>query len=356
MTRTKTFVPPSLEEAGQLYEVAARMKELAPWKWMDETEIFGVQYPETNKLGFVSLMGMAGEHFAVSVYQGAEGLYGIQGFASQVEAGTANPEELLDIPQLQASFENRDQLDRQDREVIKKLGLKFRGAYAWPMFRSYRPGYMPWFVTAEEALHLTHALSQTLEVAPRVKDDPELLSADGDEAGESYLVRVARRQGDSLVWEDQMMRVPPPEPALISVALDFEVVDQLKELPQSPLKLEIDLFSLPTGIGGKGVRPSRPYLLMMADGQSGMIIASEMMTIEDSLTEMHGRVPMLLATRLAGAGAMPAEIIVRPGLLAGLLNPLANLLNIRLREADQLPGIDAAVDSMFSWMMIGGEL
>lgn len=141
---------------------------------MDETEIFGVQYPETNELGFVSLMGMAGEHFAVPVYQGAEGLYGIQGFASEVEAGTANPEELFDIPQLQASFENRDQLDRQDREVIKKLGLKFRGAYAWPMFRSYRPGYMPWFVTAEEALRLTYALSQTLEVAPRVKDDPEL--------------------------------------------------------------------------------------------------------------------------------------------------------------------------------------
>lgn len=153
-----------------------------------------------------------------------------------------------------------------------------------------------------------------------------------------------------------MMRVPPPEPALISVALDFEVVDQLKEMPQSLLKLEIDLFSLPTGIGEKGVRPSRPYLLMMADGQSGMIIASEMMTIEDSLTEMHGRVPMLLATRLAEAGVMPAEISVRPGLLAGLLNPLANLLNIRLREAGQLPGIDAAMDSMFSWMMIGGEL
>jgi hypothetical protein len=354
MTRTKTVAPLSLEDARQLYEVAARVKELAPWKWMDETEIFGVQYPETNELGFVSVMGMAGEHFAVSVYQGAEGLYGIQDFAMEVEAQTANPEELLDIPQLQASFEDRDQLDRQDREVIKKLGLKFRGSYAWPMFRSYRPGYMPWFVTAEEMRYLTYALSQTLEVAPRVKDDPELLSAYSDEAGESYLVRVARRQGDGLVWEDQMMRVPPPEPLLIPVALDLEVIDQLKELPQRPLKLEIDLFSLPAGIGGKGVRPARPYMLMIADGQSGMIIASEMMTIEDSLTEMHGRVPMLLATRLAEAGVMPAEISVRPGLLAGLLLPLADLLNLRLREADQLPGIDAAMDYMFGWMM-GGE-
>jgi hypothetical protein len=223
------------------------------------------------------------------------------------------------------------------------------------MFRSYRPGYMPWFVTAEEVRYLTYALSQILEVAPRVKDNPELLSADSDEAGETYLVRVARRQGDGLVWEDQMMRVPPPEPARIPVALDLEVIDQLKELPQRPLGLEIDLFSLPAGIGDRGVRPARPYLLMIADGQSGMIIASEMLTIEDSLTEMHGRVPMLLATWLAEAGVVPAEISLRPGLLAGLFTPLANLLNIRLVEADQLPGIDAAMGSMFSWMM-GGEL
>jgi len=39
-------------------------------------------------------------------------------------------------------FEDRDGLDKQDREVIKKLGLKFRGAHAWPMFCSYRPGML----------------------------------------------------------------------------------------------------------------------------------------------------------------------------------------------------------------------
>src|SRR3954470_9743139 len=69
-------VLPSLDEWRRLYEAAIRVKELEPWKWMDERQVFGVQNPETGELGFVSLMGMAREHFAVAVYLGAEGLYG----------------------------------------------------------------------------------------------------------------------------------------------------------------------------------------------------------------------------------------------------------------------------------------
>jgi hypothetical protein len=353
MPQKTDFTAPSLEEARQLYEVAARVKEMAPWTWMDETEIFGVQHPETGELGFVSIMGMAGEHFAVAIYQGAEGLYGLLDFATDAEM--ANPQQLLDIPQLQASFEDRDMLDKQDREVIKQVGLKFRGAHAWPMFRSYRPGFMPWFVTAEEARLLTCALTQTLEVAPRVRENPAILSVKDDEVGETYLVRVSRREGDDLIWEDRMMRVPPPEPVRFPVVLDEEVVGQLKQLPRRSLALEIDLLSMPAAIGEKGERPARPYLLMLADAQSGMIVGTEMLTVEDSLREMQGQVPMLLAALLAQAGIVPNEIRVRSDLIAELLQPLANALNIKLREANQLPGIDSAMDYMFSWMT-GGEL
>ncbi len=351
MKKNNVFNAPSTDEAHQLYSAAVRVKELAPWKWMDESELFGVQSPETGELGFVSIMGMAGEHFAVAVYQGAEGLYGILDFASS-DPATLQPDGLLDIPQLQASFEDRDLLDKQDRDLIKKLGLKFRGAGAWPKFRSYRAGYMPWFVTAEEARFLTHALRQTLEVAPRVKDDPDILDAGEDE--ESYLMRVAVERGDSLVWEDQLMRVPPPEPAAIKVLMDTTVLAQLRQLPLTPLKLEADFFSLPTAIGEKGERPSRPYMLMLAEGRSGMIVGFEMMHVEASLHEMYARIPRKVVGMLAQAGVIPAEIEARSELLLGLLEPLATTLNFKLIETDDLPNIDAARDSMFNWMAGGG--
>jgi hypothetical protein len=47
----------------RLYEAAIRIKELAPWTWMVETDVFGVQNPETDDLGFLSVMGMRGSCF-----------------------------------------------------------------------------------------------------------------------------------------------------------------------------------------------------------------------------------------------------------------------------------------------------
>lgn len=351
MIRKNTFAAPSPEEAGQLYEVAARLKELAPWTWMDESDIFGVQNPETGEIGFVSVMGMAGEHFAVALYQGAAALYDFW----EMESGGAlvNPMALLDVPQLQASFEDRDMLDKQDRDQIKKLGLKFRGAHAWPMFRSYAPGLMPWFVTATETRFLTCALARTLEVAPRVKDQPELLHIENDEGGERYLVCVPHEQGEGLVWTEQIMRVPAPEPEMIPVVLDMEVVGQLKAVPRRQLELEIDLLNLPMPMGERGERPYRPYMLMLADAGSGMVVGFELMKPDPSLIEMQGQIPMKLAEWLMEAGVVPALISVRSELLLGLLNPLANILNVRLGQSDSLPSLEAAMDSMFG--MMGGD-
>ena len=184
--------PPTIDEWRELYESAVRVKELAPWGWMTEADVFGVQNPETDELGFVSVMGMLGEHYAMSLYLGPKGLYEFWEFE---EIGhLASPEGLLEIPQLQASFENRDELHKKDREVIKGLGLKFRGRHAWPMFRSYRPGFAPWFLEAEEARFLRYALDQLVDVAPRFREDPSLLELTAANVAEVKLTESCWRR------------------------------------------------------------------------------------------------------------------------------------------------------------------
>jgi len=64
---------PTLEEWRRLYQATMRVKELAPWDWMTETDIFGVRDPEIHETGFVSVMGMRGEHFSLAVYLGGRG-------------------------------------------------------------------------------------------------------------------------------------------------------------------------------------------------------------------------------------------------------------------------------------------
>jgi hypothetical protein len=127
---------PALDDWQKLYDLMAQIKSLAPWDWMEESDIFGIQMPETGELGFISVMGMLGEHFAVAVYQGVKGLGGFWQMHSK--GPKLSPEFVLQVPQLQASFEDRELISKEDREVMKKLGLKYRGAKAWPQFRSYR--------------------------------------------------------------------------------------------------------------------------------------------------------------------------------------------------------------------------
>lgn len=89
---------------------------------MMEDEVFGVRDPESEEIGFVSVMGAGGEHFAIALYPGADALYDFLNLHEAGEQGLADdiaPDRVLEIPQLQASFEDREQLDKEDREVIK---------------------------------------------------------------------------------------------------------------------------------------------------------------------------------------------------------------------------------------------
>ena len=334
---------PTNEQWRRLYEAAVRLKELSPWKWMTETDVFGVKDPKTEEIGFVSVMGLLGEHYAVSLYPNPRALYDF--WALEEADPQINPDALLEIPQLQASFEDRGELEDRDRKVTKELGFKFRGRKEWPMFRSYRPGFFPWFLEAEEARSLAEALDQLLEVAPRFKEDRSLLVPEDER---TYLVRVAHQEGDTRIWEDTVVEVPPPEPVSIQIEMDPEVLESLQSLPQSGHELEVDLFVFPTPIQGeKGARPVFPYMLLTVDAESGMVLGTELLEPVPSLEAMWSSVPLAFAWQLAGLELMPNEVTVGSGLLFGLLKPLAEASKFELKWSPFLPALDEAKEALF---------
>jgi hypothetical protein len=332
---------PTLSEWRRLYQAAIRVKEIAPWEWMTETDIFGVQDPETDEIGFVSVMGMLGEHLSLAVYLGAEGLYSFWEF--QEVADSAPSEAILEMPHLQASFEDRGELSTRDRDLIKELGLKFRGRQAWAMFRSYRPGYLPWYLEAPEARTLTYALEQAVEVVLRFKDDPTLLEPSDEE---SYLVRVPREVKGSLVWEDEVVRVPPVEPEPIPIVMDMEALEKVKRLPRGEYTLEIDLFLFPIRIEEKGTRPYLPRVLLTVESQSGMILGNELLEPEPGLAVMWGTVPLKVVHQFARMGILPREIRVRSFRLLALLQLLEEELDFEVKATPRLPSLDRAKEAL----------
>ncbi len=338
---------PTLAEWKRLYAAAMRVKELAPWEWMMEDDICGVQNPEGGEIGFLSVMGSAGQHFAVALYPGADALYDFLELedASQSDLDDdVAPERVLEIPQLQASFEDREQLQKEDREIIKKLNLKFRGANNWPLFRNYAPGMFPWFLSSGEARFLTCGLEQLIDVAPRFRDDDSIFFGEDDE---DFLVRTPREENGKIIWEDKIIRVPlPPEKTITPASLDPQQLESLKRLPKTNNIIETELTMLPTAVREKKGRPFFPYILLIIDARSGLVLGTDVMEPLPSLEAMRAELPTKLARALSQLGAIPRMIAVRTETTANLLAPLATELGIQVKQSSRLPGLDEAMKSM----------
>ena len=326
--------PPSLEQWQRLYELMGELRDLAPWEYMYEDNIFGVQFPETGNLGFVSVMGSLGEHFAIAVYMGKKGL---EGFLTMQRMGhKLAPDIVLQVPQLQAAFENREMITPEDRKIIKQLDLKFRGKNAWPQFRSYRPGCFPWYLEKEEAQMLIHGLEQLMNVAPRFKKDPAMLEP--SEQDGKLLVRVQ----ENGKWVDGPQELKFPAEPPLQLRMNMDALHELKSMKKQNATVEVDIQMMEEAVRDKSFdRPYFPFMLMIAEKQSHMILGFDLLSPLPSLEEMWETVPEKVTEILANY-LLPGEIQTKDPLIALLLSPLEKEVGFKVNLVKSLPTIEHA--------------
>jgi hypothetical protein len=330
---TMSVPAPSPDQWRRLYHLAARLKELAPWEWMEEIDLFGVQDPQGGTIHFAGFMGLIKEHFALALYLGPRALHGFLDLHRQ--SGPPDPEALLNIPQLQLSFEDREMIQREDRQVLKQLGLSFRGANNWPLWRSYRPGFLPWFIDAEEGRLLELAILQSLDVAPRFRRDPALLYPGGEDR---YLVRV--ETGGA--WQDQYLHVPPVPTPQVAGALDELSLARLRQLPRADRILQLDCSRFWSPVREGADRPCFPNMLLLVGASDGMVLGFELLPPLPSLEEMWAALPQRLAQQFTQLGWLPAGVqLINPRLLA-VVQPMLQALEIPCDQPASLPALEAA--------------
>ncbi len=118
---------PSLQEWNKLYTAAIELKEIGPWDWMSDSDLVGVKNPQNGEIGYCSVLGALGEFLGLAVYLGLEGLE----VCERIRSGDIAPQDPeVDFVQkcLLASFQDRKSLEKKDLDVIRQLGLKFRGS------------------------------------------------------------------------------------------------------------------------------------------------------------------------------------------------------------------------------------
>jgi hypothetical protein len=327
---------PSLKDWKSLYDAAIAFRNIKPWEWMKETDIFGVRNPQTGEVGYCCIMGEMGEVLAIAVYLGTEGLEGYLNIRrGQIQHD--DPDSLFIQNCLMLSFENRKLVQEDDREIINELGLKFRGKNAWPVFRRYEPGYFPWFLNRDEVLYMTNALQQATDICLRFKDDAKLFRAPDKN---QYLIRVAEEKNGRVSWKDKWRK-----PSLLEKKdqgfykpVDEVRIQRLKKTVKSTHAIwEIDFFYAPTPVL-EGERPFFPYAIMIIDHDTGFILDMHLAETRSYQEEFLDQFLNCIET----TSVIPLEILARKEEAVKLLETYASRLNIRLSRVKKLQNIDHA--------------
>jgi len=215
------------------------------------------------------------------------------------------------------------------------LILKFSGPDSWPLFRSYLPGYHPWYLTDEEAKYLTLCLWQAIDVSLRFKDDPRKLTP---HMGNRYLVRVSKKDKTGLSWRDMWMEPLPLQKAEIIVEPVDEVrLEKIKRrIPYRQGVWEVDFFYYPEALReDKEERPYYSYITLWVDQHSGFILSYDLAKPAKCMSEFQGQFLKIAENRKI----LPREILVKKERLSNYLNLLPSELEINLTKGKKLKNV-----------------
>jgi hypothetical protein len=263
----------------------------------------------------------------------------------------------------QLVFGHKSDLSKEQLALIKRLKLKPKGRNAWVYVDDYTPGFLPAFaLTPSQASLLEAALSQLLEVAPRVQQDEKLLypsehemeeALEDDDTPNMLFWRVPQKNADSgeITWRDEKREVPLPTPAPLNMFFDIQQLEKVRKLPKYKTPVELDVSILPTPFEDDSPRPYFPYLLLAVNARTQEVIFTEVLRPLPSLQAMYDSFAMTVLGKFIEQGKLPSKIHSSNPLTEYLLKPLTSALKIKVELRDRLPALDIAMGTALQFTM-----
>ncbi|MBL7111180.1 MAG: hypothetical protein ISS19_04485 [Bacteroidales bacterium] len=330
----------------EIYLLADEIRQMEPWKWMYEIDLFGVKIPGNNRVYFVSVMGANGQFFALSAYKGYQGLAQFVDFHEHAE--TMPPETILTIPHLMLSFTDREEMSREELDAIRLSHIKFRGKGKWPHLEEFVPGFTPIFPEGEILADLPLLLDQVAMVLHRTKEDPGYLFKEGDPF-DAILVRSPSVSSDRLKWEDRYETFDPEWGAKgFHVYYSRETMAEVSRLSEGSQVVQVDLVMLPAPVKEKGKKGYFPFMLLLVDKQNGSVPGMTLLTPQPDLHSMYESIPQKILEEITKLGFRPKKIEIRSEILFVLLEKVLKEAYCSPDHVEQLPQLDEAVESLRS--------
>ncbi len=336
----RLMAEPSLEQWLALHETFREYCQAAPWQWFGDADLVAVEHPSWEYKGYCVVMGSGGMEYGLAVYRGDEGLAGYLALVSgAIEAGSL--ESLHATNALAATLADREELPKPNRDVIRSLGLRYRGRGQWPLFQDFKPGYLPWGLEADDAGFLTVALRCVIDAAALMgQEKMSFRTEDG------AVMMLSRRFQDGS-WSNALEPLAFPLPPAVPEYADAERLRQLAESKAGADSVwELGIFFLPAPAREeRGGRPHFPTLALIAHTDSGAAMNEAFMGPGPTDADRQELLVKLLET----IPVRPSEIMVSAPRLAQLVEPVTAALGIKL-SVDDTPVMWGIRDEMLDFL------
>lgn len=192
----------------------------------------------------------------------------------RIHFGNLEPEDenILLIPQLMLDWGARDEVPKEQYQIIKQLGRKYRGKQAWPKLARFIPAFFPATPGQQRLDDFIVILEQTLAIVKRLPNEPNLL-ANSSPAGK-FLVREATETEEG--WKEGFETLPLEKKAQKPLKAKKSLLAAYKKLPVGVQVLETDIFMMHSPVKEGNSAAFFPFMWLLINPADGMIVGFEM--------------------------------------------------------------------------------
>lgn len=338
-----SFEPPDEELWRELFELALRVRALKPWERLSDTELISVKLPSEQEPTFFSTLGSDGECFALCAYHGYEAL---AGYYNIMESSDRQPVFVSSSYQdcICCYFGSRDDLTDEEYLLTKQLGYAFRGKNSWVFFRRFRPGYLPWTISMDDAVIMRDAMTEYINAFKALSGGKVQINfEDGD-----LLMRRRLFPGG---WINEPVSPEQFEFQRSEIEITDELLlARLKKQKLSPAEIEFDMVYLPFPIAQPSVPhepPVLPCMCVLVDFSSQSDVCVQRLIHPD---EDANLVAIDVLRSYIMQYGRPARMFVRDERVARRVRHMCGELGISLTEHPSMTFIDSVINELVADM------
>ena len=344
-----------------MLSAAFRYREIELWKTLEDSDLFAVSL-STGEIGYCSVMGNAGEHFALGLY------IGDLGFSTYLKTISMANKEVVEMHEASISFDcincdfvNANDMTPQSKKIIKAYvashGVKVRRPKGWPDFARYSPYKMPWSITKEEdAQAITEALEVSAHVAEMLKTHSReelgfvLYSSKPTEKGGKVVPYLIPQADGTYQWSTTKLPALCPDVYPKPSFNNDILAHKLKSLRKTGTFQCRFVHVPPVFDANSDEAPCFLGLMLCLDEESGALLPPLFLT--DGNEKKPDTLLNDLANIFSSDDACPAMILVADGLTKSLLNDFCKKCGIAIKKKSSLAELnDAYAYVMSSFFM-----